>query len=435
MIYFLAFVYFLVFIYGIKGFRCILNPITLFAIGLLLSMIVCIANYNEWDLKSFHLNTFSILLFSAISFVIGCLFIHYRYKRIKGTKDLSYLNFSLSKKWLIVYLIFSSAVVLYSFKYLIGTTGATNISEAAYINYRSNFVEGDSSLYMLPMIPRLLKSTVFYLNFYFCFILANKLANGEPLKNTILLILICIVSTLGGLTTGSRGSVFETVIYFIILYVFFKSRMNGFRNKINLKQLLKASILCLLFLFLFFKSGTLVGRDTSENDDILSYLSAYVGAQPKNLDLFMNESHFVHNIPGSHTFKYIYSIFVPIEPVYELSMFRFVNEYPLGNVYTGFANYYLDFGILGTIVFCFFLGAFFQYLFECSIKKTDLKKQYFSFKVFLYAYFAVGLLLNFFGERIGNLVSPNTLKCIVTIFVFDFIVRKFTKKSITNITI
>lgn len=428
----LFFVYLIVFILGLNVFRTRLNPITAFTVGFVASMCVCLANYDKWDMDRFHFNTFCLMCFGCLSFVLGCFWVQLVYGKRHVIIDSSYCVFKLKKIFLLAYLLFVIVIVLYSFRYLINATGADDITQAAFINYHSEFVEGDNSQYQLPFVPRILKSIVIYLNFYFLFIIANKLVNKEPIRDVLLLIVICVVSSMGNLTTGSRGSIFEPVLYFIILCICLKNRKkNNKKKKLNIKRLFFIVFISTLVLFLFYKSGSLTGRDTSDSD-FFEYMHSYVGAQPKNLDLFVNEYHKPNNFPGAYTFEYIFSSFIDVKPVFEMSMKRQVNGHSLGNVYSGFSTYYYDFGIVGSIIFCFLLGVFFQFLYVGSLKTAKLNKRYFLFRLFFYAYFLQGLILNFFGERVCRLFSPLTLKCIIVIFVFDYLIRRFTKCGISN---
>lgn len=420
-------IYLIVFFVGLNIFRTRLNPITAFTVGFVGSMCVCLANYDKWGIDSFHINTFCILFFGCVGFLLGCFWVQNKYGKGDMGVDNSYRAFEINKIYLWGYLLFVIAIVIYSFKYLIDVTGADDLSQAAFINYHSGFVEGDSSQYQLPLIPRLLKSSVLYLNFYFLFILANKMVHKEPLMKNLDLLAICAVSSLGGITTGSRGSLFEPILYFFCVYLCLRNREGNHKgNKRNIRKLLYVVLGGLGALFLFFKAGTLFGRETTDSD-FMDYMSGYVGAQPKNLDLFMNEYHKPNPLPGSYTFSTLLSSFVEIKPVYEMSMPRWANGFSLGNVYSGFAVYYYDFGIVGTFFFLFFLGIFFQFLYVWSLKGKGLQKRYFLFKIFLYAYFLQGLIFNFFGERVCRLISPLTLKCIIVVYVFDILVRRFTK--------
>lgn len=421
----------MIFLLGLNIFKTRLNPVTGFTAGFVVCMCVCLLNYDKWDLDSFHFNTFCILCLGCVSFFLGCLWIYLISKRRHNVTDNSYRSFEVNKKYLIVYLIFAVCVLFYSFKYLIEVTGAENISQAALINYHAHFVEEDNSQYQLPLVPRLLKSNISYLNYYFMFILANKIVHNEPFRKIWILLSICIVSSFSGLNSGSRGSLFEPILYFFIVYICLRAKTKGFDKKLDFKKILLSFGVGILFLFLFIQAGSLFGRDT-EDADIAEYIYAYVGAQPKNLDLFINETHQPNQYPGAYTFGAIYSNFVKIESLNELHIMRFIKGSSLGNVYSGFANYFYDFGVTGTIVFLFFLGIFFQSLYNLTIKRGGLRKKYFEFCIFIYAYFLQGLILNFFGERVCILFSPLFLKCIIVIYIFDFFVRRTTKCYIAN---
>ena len=433
MFFLLFLCYLIVFVLGLNSFRTRLNPVTASTVGFVACMCVCFANYSKWKMDDFHLNTFLILFFGSIGFAVGCLLVHLKYRKVHFAVDNYYRTFEVKNRYLFFYLIFVVAILLSSFKYLIDVTGADNISQAAFINYHAHFFEDDNTQYQLPLVLRLLKSNVMYLNYYFMFILANKLVYKEPIKRYYVILLICIVSSFAGLTSGSRGSLFEPIIYFYIVYSFLKNKKDGFKvgKKYNINNIVKLVVGGGFFIFLFVQAGSLFGRDTSE-DDIQGYIYAYVGAQPKNLDLFMNEYHKPNTLPGSCTFGNLFSLFTNTKPLYELHSMRYVNGFGLGNVYTGYANYYYDFGVIGTIILLFFLGVFFQYLYIKSMRSDGLQKDYFLFSIFLYAYFMQGLILNFFGERVCLLFSPLTLKCIVVIYLFDYFVSHYTKYHITR---
>lgn len=93
----LFFVYLVVFILGLNVFRTRLNPITAFTVGFVASMCVCLSNYDKWDMDRFHFNTFCLMCFGCLSFVLGCFWVQLVYGKRHVIIDSSYCVFKVKK--------------------------------------------------------------------------------------------------------------------------------------------------------------------------------------------------------------------------------------------------------------------------------------------------------------------------------------------------
>ena len=92
------------------------------------------------------------------------------------------------------------------------------------------------------------------------------------------------------------------------------------------------------------------------------------GAQEKNLDYYLSRELEHSTVFGYATLTSFYNIFntylgLHIKDTIETLSFVVIKGVNLGNVYTCFYNYYIDFGIFGVFIFSFVSGWCSQYLY------------------------------------------------------------------------
>ena len=96
----------------------------------------------------------------------------------------------------------------------------------------------------------------------------------------------------------------------------------------------------------------------------------------------------------------------------------------LGNVYTCFQNYYIDFGIIGTFIIVSIIAIAIQYLFIKVNNSTVLNYSFFDFKLFLYAFVGRKLALSFFSESAISMINMGSIKMCIEIFLISIITNK-----------
>jgi hypothetical protein len=101
------------------------------------------------------------------------------------------------------------------------------------------------------------------------------------------------------------------------------------------------------------------------------------------------------------------------------SFFVTANGHEMGNVFTCFFSFYVDFGIIGVGILSFFMGWVSMKVFD----KIKTRWAVVDFAFVIYLYIAVNLLFSFFGPRFfQNVVQiKSLLKFIWLYFIFWFV--------------
>ena len=179
----------------------------------------------------------------------------------------------------------------------------------------------------------------------------------------------------------------------------------------------------------------IMGRNMQSNS-IFDYLSVYLGAEVKNLDLFLQEKNNIekNTIWGSQTFIAIIATWgkkIGFNGYHEYKLdlpFRSVNGVGLGNVYTTFYPYIYDFGYIGCIVLVAIMAILSQVCYEI-IKKIRGKKNV-QICVLIYGVIYSCLLLSFFSNKFfENIFSMNFIKYIVIWFLLNLVFCEFDYKD------
>ena len=213
------------------------------------------------------------------------------------------------------------------------------------------------------------------------------------------------------------------IIYFIICYFCIKDRLNK-SSQFSEISYIKIAVAIIATVLLFYFSTKYIGRSTE--DFGIYYLAFYCGAEIKNLDIFINSINIPEsNYLGEYTFFSIYNFFDSnIKYNKDILGFNWVGNYMLGNVYTCFQNYYIDFGIVGTFIIISLIAIGIQYIYVRATNSTILNYSFFDFRLFLYAFVGRKLALSFFSESAISMINIGTIKICIEIFLISFIINK-----------
>jgi oligosaccharide repeat unit polymerase len=189
----------------------------------------------------------------------------------------------------------------------------------------------------------------------------------------------------------------------------------------------------------------IIGRTSEDflDEDMVMYiwdsLSVYIGAPLKLLDLYLYTDYTdVTNMPlGFATFQNIYSwialkLNIVNWQVINLGLeFRVDNFAFLGNVYTTFRPFMMDFGFIGVVFFSSIMGAFsavFYYLIK--YKRSLWNRSNIDYYTIFYGYLFCQILFSFFANRFyNNIFSFNMMKNIILCFIFEYIFIKSRKEE------
>ena len=432
MIYLLSvFLIFMFFISFYLNDKDILSPAFLFSTSFLFSSMWAVLYADRWEL-GLHLNTFCVIAFGVFEFTAVCTIVHaLMKKRYSSSSQYSFLRQTerdVPPVLEILFLLFTVFIAVYT-AYILTKWAGLPITQYIEAGKRYDRLKFDSHVsFTLPgwlSTARIVSDAGCYWFMYSSMddIILKK--RFRPMK--LLIIFICMFNSL---LTGSRTN----VVNLILAMIFFG--LNAYQKKKGSVNVLTPKTLALILLIVGFILGTfqltavLLQRRTSKS--FMDYLAMYLGAEIKNLDMFLQGQRPVSAIWGSQTFRpLVQSIGKKIglrDTTYTLNLpYRSVNGFNLGNVYTVFYPFIYDFGYKG-LVLCTALMAFLSQMFyEISRKAGGLIG-----KVFTLVYGGAfgAIVFSFFSNKFfENIITIGNAKRVIIWFGFEVLINHMLKEK------
>lgn len=378
-------VLFVLLCYSLKSFsNDIFAPATVYIAGFFCATLIAYFYKDEWSLYNLSNTTFYTITGGALLFLFIC-------KRFNNNKIIKLdtgfiLNNKQNRKlnnrlWIL--LVISILTYFLKIKYVSALTGINVMSFSDMLmefNYSNKFSEDKL---LIPSWLSNLELLTKCFGYIYAYLISRFIFNKKYCspQNKRLIIINFLIVFLGTFLSGARGG----AIYFITFLVFsiniIWNRNNFWKKSIPYKYIFRVGIVFLIIGISWKSVGKLLGReDSNENTFNSSYvLAVYCGAEIKNLDIFIKnprlQKHDNSTIVGSATFSSLYQ-----------SVGRFINSkkmqnkpdllfqqnriYPLGNVYTVYHSYIIDFGYIGLIVLTI-ISAYLIQLFYNKAKDTS----------------------------------------------------------------
>ena len=182
-------------------------------------------------------------------------------------------------------------------------------------------------------------------------------------------------------------------------------------------------------------SMTIIGRDNKEIDsgdmsaivaEVGEQLSIYWGAQLKLLDLFINEDYqdLDKAAPAFQTLRtqynwmsYYFDVSEWHNPIFQ--WFAYVNNVPLGNVYSTFRPFYDDYNYGGVVVFSFIMGIGMGWFYYRVRYQPIYNQKNLDWSVILYGLMFKVAVLSFYDNWFYDLFSVSFIKDIINIVFFN----------------
>lgn len=405
----------------------LLSPAFVFSLSFSISVICAIIYKSRWDLD-LHLNTFMVLLFGVVEYVIFTTAIHLLYLWRYGLKaqynnDLKPL---VVERWkLLSFILLEIFVILWTIKSLLQNfNGFHTLSEIIFqYQYLTKFTEESvdisSNLYLM-------RDFVHASGFVWIYILINNILVKYK-KGFILIainVLLCLISDV---ILGGRGGAIQILFGGIVIFYLLWKRRFGWESNIKFKHILGAIVFVGILMLSFQYLGNLLGRNSTVT--LADYIAKYLGAQIKNLDLFLQETRDnSSNLWGSQTFIYVIRFLgesvgiIDSYYFYQLDLpFRYVNGFSLGNVYTTFYPYIYDFGYSGVFYLVLVMAIITQIIYE----RAKRAKKTIDIKVLLYSFLFYSIVFSFFSnkfyERVFNI---SFIKLLIFWYIIRFVLLK-----------
>lgn len=379
----------------------ILCPSFLFSLSLSFGCFWAVLYSKKWDL-GLHLNTLIVIGFGSFVFFVSAFIIHFIYLKMHKAIGIrqNYLYAMMKNKTIVdlMCLLFSIFVVLWTAKVLTDWAGLP-MSEIIAAGRKYDNLKFDSiKSFSFPSMLSLFRLIIDSMGFFFSYKVANELVLQK--KVNVVGTLIVIFSMLNSMITGGRtGAV--NIILGMIFYLLFALQNKAKSNKIlNFKLLMIIVSFVFLILVSFPYIGILMKRSIGKNP--MDYMAMYIGAEIKNLDIFLQRRWKSNTIWGSQTFIELVHSFGRrlgvANPYYNLDLpFQSVNGYNLGNVYTVFYPFIYDFGYLGWFIITIVMAALSQVIYD--VAKHSVRKEISLIFTLIYGTMFNTLLFAFFSNK------------------------------------
>lgn len=424
----------------------ILSPPSVFCEIFIVSILFCIPNLEKWNFDMGE-RTFFVIFLGILFFCIGYFFF-YSSKKILN-RQLVLQEYEVKKIVIPVYkmIIFTFIQLLTIYFIYMGLNEFPgNTIFERIMSYRLSILDNNGYENKMPTYIMSLYTFCYSGIQVVIYMLVNNFNINKKIKSLYIINILLIVMM--SFMFGNRTQVMGIMVYFIVIMYIYYLRKNMWNAKIKLKTYIKILAIVILVLIAFPTVGIfLVGRG-DENyfsqmniiNLVWEQLSIYIGAPLKLLDLYLYTDYGMnYNFPIAFaTFKEFYTwiglklnIFSWVN-VTEFGGFRYDNGISLGNVYTTFLNFFVDFGFIGVIIFSFIMGCIMAYVFIKVKYKSGIKNSKIDFALIIYAYIFSEFIFSFFTNRVFSLIfSYVFFKAVISIIIFSylFIEKKDKRRS------
>lgn len=375
--------------------------------------LICSSIYAKKWLLDLHYNTFFVLLIGCLTFAITCILIHLTYgkrkkRKLVQKKELKYVPIDV-ETWKIIIIIViqmcSIYIVISSMRASLSRYGISGNLTIIMYYYRSYSMFSDKYAVGISGLAMNLRIFSIAVSYIWAYVISNNTIIEYKTKNKIYMIISFVLGIINSVILGSRGEAIQLIVAFIIIYLTLQKKLNNWKSKVKFKQVVML-IAIVGVMFITFKGvGDLLGRSSvvATTTTVFDETAKYLGAEIKNLDLFLENYTKSRQVWGSQTFgvilDWIDNTFKKGWNIQSMLIFRKVNGVSLGNVYSTFGPFVYDFGYIGgSVIMPMVSAAIVQVLYENILSTKDNKG--FNFMIILNSYILFLIMFSFFGERL-----------------------------------
>jgi len=379
----------------------VLCPSFIFTLSLTFSVFWACIFTKKWELY-LHANTFIVIAGGAMLFSFSSLLIKHLYKKNSLKFGLHQNRIIYERKTnrliKICFLLFS----LYTCYLTIETlTRWANLpfsgfiaAGKAYDQLKFNTIQ----TYNLPSKLSFYRLVTDCGGYYFAYSFVNELIENK--KFAVIDISIFLISVFSSTLTGARSNAVYLLLAFLFFTLFVFQKRKERDDILTFKLFVSIVILVFLLLLSFPLIGKLLQRSISSG--MIEYLAIYIGAEIKNLDIFLQKRITDNTVWGSQTFIFLIRSFgkrLGFQNInYNLDLpFQRINGNNLGNVYTVFYPFIYDFGYGGWMLLSSFMGILSQAIYEFS--KHSTSKRISLIFTLIYGHLFSSLVLAFFSNK------------------------------------
>lgn len=378
-IYILLFCIIILWIITLYFSKDIFCPSSILCVSYIVALLSAIYNIERWSID-LHLNTFLIILFGLIIFIITSFI--YKSKVVKSVKkDGSNLKYIEIKRINVLIAAIVSFVIsfiyLYFFFKTIDSFSASTFSGKMEI-YR-NKINYEGMVYIPTLINFFSKFCRALATIYMYILINNILYNSlnkekKNKKNYILYVLGIISYIPLSICSGAR---FDLIVFFITgVMIWFFLYVKVANQQLKTRKIFKILIIFVFIAGIFSSSRNLVGRTNTSN--FLDYFTQYFGGSIHIFDVYMQENHQNTGIFGQELFSGIRKLLDQLNVIDNRNVSKDIGKFiyteqgeAIGNVYTAYRNMYHDFGYVGIVFFQIILAIFFNSFYYKILNKSN----------------------------------------------------------------
>lgn len=338
----------------------IVSPVSLMLLGLALANVLAMMGRGSWNSYGLSLRVFSILIMGSIA-LLGGSFIACRLNHFGGLKRIKAIELP-SKiavwKYLLLLILVLIAIALrvsetYRLALELGVDGGSYSAAAKAV--RSAYASFNSSDGMLPgqgfsFLSKQMTKVESCITYLSVFLLARAFVyrNRKEIVASFVLVSSCCCYVI---ISGSRGELlYQGIAFAVILYVFLLRRGHS-AKKLTLLFFFVGVVLGVVLSVGFWLSSALVGRKS--NSGFIEYITFYFGCGLPSLESILQSNSLADVFPGVRTFYYLFALpfkfgLIDNYPSYSIAWVNLGGH--ASNIFTGFARFYLDFGMAGLVV-------------------------------------------------------------------------------------
>ncbi len=353
--------------YKFSGYD-LFTPVSLFLIGLLLSLILATVGFASWNNVELTGQTVGLIVLGELAFAVTALitFRVYCKKRIQEVagasvkiKTVSYYSYETPVwKYIVLIAILLIAIIVriyetYKIGYELGLDTGSYFSLSHEIREKYAIFMSSEAIKVnigYSFIERQLEKVFIAVAYVGAFLLAKQIIKRSKMINLILSIAVVGMSFLLMVIINDRGDILYVTISIFVFYALLAYREG--RSPLEVSRTVVKYILCiaLIGIVAFYLLSFLMKR--ASNGGFIDYISFYFGCPIPGFQRIIDSGIQPNEIPASYTFYYLYAFGYKIGLIehlqnYSLSWVQFGEHF--SNVFTCFARYYFDFGVLGMI--------------------------------------------------------------------------------------
>lgn len=245
-------------------------------------------------------------------------------------------------------------------------------------------------------------------------------------------IVTLILFFLYGLMGGGRSNAFRMITSMLFMWGYFKTiKCNQSFNLRNFISLVTPVVGVITMFFLYFQ--TIIRDMYFDIEYVLFILLVYTAMPIFNLDIFFdNPWAQTHGIFGEMTFvriiNWLGKQFNISSWQYELDLpFQSYGGYELGNVYTTFYPFYLDFGFAGVVILTLFMAIFSLWMYRKVYSKSYDESTNILWVV-TYSYLINDLIMLPFSNRFYETVFNISTIYVAVVFYLLVLIIKYCKR-------